>query len=74
MTGAISNKMNTIFLPHRRQLMQMAINIMLLVIVVTISAAIFADSNYYKALFNNYLKSSGYHRNRSATPIEPTDN
>ena len=52
----------------------MAINIMLLVIVVTISAAIFADSNYYKALFNNYLKSSGYHRNRSAIPIEPTDN
>jgi len=74
MRGANSNRMKTIFIQYRRDLMQMAINLMLLVIVVAISSAIFADSNYYKALFNNYLKSSGYHRNRSAVPREPPDN
>jgi len=74
MRGAISNKMKTIFIPHRRQLLQMAINLMLLVIVITITSAIFADSNYYKALFNNYLKSSGYHRNRAALLNDQPDN
>jgi hypothetical protein len=66
--------MKSIFIQYRREMMQMAINLMLLVIVVTISSAIFADSNYYKALFNSYLKSSGYQRNRSAVLSEPTDN
>jgi hypothetical protein len=74
MRGANSNRMKTIFIQYRRDLMQMAINLILLVIVVTISSAIFADSNYYKALFNNYLKNSGYHRNRSAVPREAPDN
>jgi hypothetical protein len=73
MRGANLRRMKTIFIPHRRQLMQMAINLMLLVIVITITSAIFADSNYYKALFNNYLKSSGYHRNRAARLNDQTD-
>jgi hypothetical protein len=64
MTGAISNTMKTIFIQCRRYLMQMVINLMLLIIVVSISSAIFADTSYYKALFFDYLKNSGFHRNR----------
>jgi len=73
MTGANSNRMKTIFIQYRSQMMQTAINLMLLVIVVTISSAIFTDSNYYKALFKNYLKNSGYHRNKSVALNDRTD-
>jgi hypothetical protein len=66
--------MKNIFIRYRRQLLQMVATLMLIVIVVTISSAIFADINYYKALFSDYLKNSGYHRNRSAILNEGTDN
>ena len=52
----------------------MVITLALIVIVFAISSAIFADINYYKALFIDYVKNSGYTRNKSAILNKKIDN
>ena len=65
--------MKTIFIRPHHQLLQMVITLALIVIVFAISSAIFADINYYKALFIDYLKNAGYHRNKGAIFNKLTD-
>ncbi|HEV3224022.1 MAG TPA: hypothetical protein VGZ90_14130 [Puia sp.] len=66
--------MKTIIIQYHHQLLKMVITLVLIVIVFTISSGIFADTNYYKALFIDYLKNSGYLRNESTVLNEQTDN
>jgi len=66
--------MKTIFIRPHHQLLQMVITLALIVIVFAISSAIFADINYYKALFIDYVKNSGYTRNKSAILNKKIDN
>ena len=61
-------------LRYHHQLMQMIITLVLFLIVFTVSSTIFADSNYYKALFTDYLKHTPYFRNRHADHEEPAVN
>jgi hypothetical protein len=65
--------MKTIFIQYHHQLLKMVISFALIVIVLTISSSIFADINYYKALFIDYLKNSRYRSNKTAILNEPID-
>jgi hypothetical protein len=60
--------MKTIFIRYHHHLVQMVITLVLIVIVRTISSAIFADIYYYKALFIDYLKNSRNRRDKRSIP------
>jgi hypothetical protein len=52
--------MKTIYIRYHDQLLRMIIAFLVIVIVFTISSQIFADINYYKAWFTDYLKHSSH--------------
>jgi hypothetical protein len=66
--------MKSILIQYHHQLLKMVITLVLIVIAFTISSGIFADSNYYKTLFIDYLKNSRSQGNRKAVLNEATDN
>jgi hypothetical protein len=52
----------------------MLMNLVLIIIVFTISTVIFGDINYYKALFTDRLNSSKHYCSKIAGHKEETDN
>jgi hypothetical protein len=65
--------MKTIYIRYHHQLLHMVITFLVIVIVFAISSAIFADINYYRAWFTDYLKHSHYRMHKPAIHNEPTD-
>ena len=50
--------MKAIYVRYNHQLLHIAVTLALLAIVFIISSGIFADVNYYKALFGKYVRNS----------------